>query len=307
MTPAYNQERYVRQTIDSVLGQDYRLLEYLVIDDGSTDATRTVLESYGDALRWLTQPNQGQTATINRGWTLATGEIVAWVNSDDTLLPGAVRTAVDFLTAHGDTDIVFGDTLFTDGDGAPLRRSPPRPPFDYRAFVLGCENPIPQPSAFVRRRVLGAEGLLDPTLRYFMDWDYWLRAGLRHRITYLPALLSTYRLHATSNTVAQSAAVAPELEHVYRKYFDRTDLPPEIRDHRAQATVSMHLTSGGFAVAGGNTAAAVRSGLRAFKTRPVSFLSWRRLRALLYCLLGSTWLYRVGRRLRGRLHRSGTP
>jgi glycosyltransferase involved in cell wall biosynthesis len=283
-----------------VLAQDYEPLEYLVIDDGSTDGTRAILESYGDKVAWLTQSNRGQTATINRGWEMTRGKIVAWLNSDDTLLAGAVRTAVQFLEAHPGVDIVFGDTLFTDAAGEPLRRSQPRGAFDYLSFVLECENPIPQPSAFIRRRVIEDAGALDPTLRYFMDWDYWLRAGLRHSIAYLPELLSTYRLHAASNTVARSAAVAPELEQVYDRYFARDDLPAAIRQGRERAMASMHLTSGGYALSGGANALARRCALRAVRTDPASFLRPRRLRQLLYCWLGNGWLYRAGRRLRGR-------
>jgi glycosyltransferase involved in cell wall biosynthesis len=304
VTPAYNQGRFLRDTVDSVLRQDYRAIEYIVIDDGSTDSSSAILAGYGERITWLSQANQGQTPTINRGWSMARGQILGWLNSDDTLLPGAVRCVVDYFHLHRGVGIVFGDTLFTDECGRAIRRSPRRSRFDYLEFVARCENPIPQPSAFIRREVLSAVGLLDPTLRYFMDWEYWLRAGLQCDIAYLPALLSTYRLHATSNTIARSAEVAPELGRVYEKFFARDDLPVEVERLRRRAMVSMLLTSGGYAIAGADRCGAIRSGLRALRADPAILLRWSRLRQVLYCLFGTSWFYRCGRTLR-LLIRSG--
>ncbi len=161
----------------------------------------------------------GADAHHQQGLAALAGEILTWLNSDDTLLPGAVTKAVEYLQAHPDCGIVFGDTLFTEPDGSPIERSKARTGFDYREFVLVCENPIPQPSAFIRRSVVDDVGLLDPHYYYFMDWDFFLRAGVRHRIEYTPELLSTYRLHPESKTVAQAARAAPELEVMYRNYF----------------------------------------------------------------------------------------
>src|ERR1041385_7984579 len=219
VTPTYNQASFVRDTIESVLSQDYPAIEYQIIDDGSTDETPRILEEYAGRARIERHQNRGQTPTINKGWERATGDILTWLNSDDTFLPRAVSIAVDYLETHPDVGIVFGDTLFTNEDGSPIKSTPRRTGFDYDSFVRQCENPIPQPSAFIRRAVVEDIGLLDPSYYYFMDWDYWLRAGVNHRIAYFPELLSTYRLHAESKTVAQSIKAAPELEYMYKKFF----------------------------------------------------------------------------------------
>src|SRR4030095_9000889 len=120
VTPAYNQAEFLRDTIESVLAQDYPNIEYVVLDDGSTDETPNILAEYGDRFRWETHANMGQTATINKGWAMTSGEIVTWLNSDDTYLPGAVSKAVDFLQRNPDVGVVYGDTLTTEADGTPF-------------------------------------------------------------------------------------------------------------------------------------------------------------------------------------------
>lgn len=301
VTPAYNQASFLRDTIESVLGQDYPRLEYRVLDDGSTDATPAIIAEYAGRLESHRHANRGQAATINAGWQQSRGDILAWLNSDDTLLPGAVRRAVDYLERHPDVDIVFGDTLFTDARGVQFRRSPAQRAFDYRAFVVSCINPIPQPSTFLRRRVFEGIGELAPHYRYFLDWDYWLRAGQRFRIAYHPELLSTYRLHAESNTVSQSARVAPELEHMYKAYFARADVPAEIRARQKQAMANMYFTSGGYYLDGGDAAAASAMGQLALRVYPTLLFRPTMLHKLAYCMAGQVPIYRGARALYHRL------
>src|SRR5712675_288459 len=113
VTPTFNQADFLRDTLDSVLAQDYPNIEYLVIDDGSTDATPAILGEYTGRVEWESQANMGQTPTINKGWERSNGDIITWLNSDDTFLPGAVSKAVSYLEAHPDVGIIFGDSLFT--------------------------------------------------------------------------------------------------------------------------------------------------------------------------------------------------
>ncbi len=297
VTPAYNQAAYLRETIESVLSQDYPHIEYQVIDDGSTDTTAEILQAYKSRIPCESQANQGQTATINKGWAQSHGAILTWLNSDDTFLPGAVRKAVGYLTARPDVGIVFGDTLFTRADGTPIERSRSRRGFAYQEFVLQCENPIPQPSAFIRRSVIEDVGPLDPYYFYFMDWDFWLRAGIRHRIVYFPELLSTYRLHPKSNTVARSAKVAPELERMYLNFFKREDLPLSIRSLMKKAMANMYFTSGGYYLSGGDRAFARRMALQAFGSYPRLLINPRMLHKFLFCLIGGNPAYARARNI----------
>src|SRR6185369_848912 len=109
ITPAYNQGIFLRDTIESVLSQDYPHIELIVLNDGSTDDTENILKEYTGRIKWMTQVNMGQTPTINKGWEMATGSILTWLNSDDTYLPGAVKAGVDYLLTHPETFIVFAD------------------------------------------------------------------------------------------------------------------------------------------------------------------------------------------------------
>jgi glycosyltransferase involved in cell wall biosynthesis len=297
VTPTYNQSAYLRDTIESVLGQDYPHIEHIVIDDGSTDDTPRVLEEYTGRLDWESQPNMGQTPTINKGWQRSRGQIVTWLNSDDTFLPGAVSRAVEYLQSRPELGIVYGDTLFTEDDGTPIERNKSHGKFDYVKFVVECVNPIPQPSAFIRRKVVDDVGLLDPYYYYFMDWEFWLRAGARHKIEYTPELFSTYRLHPESKTVAQSARAAPELEHMYRNYFALDYVPEEVRRQRARAWANMHFTSGGYYIKGGDPRAAAGVAWKALRTYPPTLFNSGMLHKFLYCLSGEGRAYREGRAL----------
>jgi glycosyltransferase involved in cell wall biosynthesis len=295
VTPTYNQAAFLRETIDSVLSQDYPAIEHQIIDDGSTDETPEILKDYAGSAWIERHENRGQTLTINKGWARATGEILTWLNSDDTFLPGAVTTGVTYLEKNPDVGIVFGDTLFTNPDGSPIERQAPQSGFDYEWFVRECQNPIAQPSAFIRRSVIEDIGMLDPEYYYFMDWDFWLRAGINHRIAYIPELLSTYRLHAESKTVAQGNKAAPELEYMYRKFFARRDLPERIRALEKEATINMLFTTGGYYLRSGNRKAATSVALRALRQSPELFYRPSLIHKLFYCLYGASSWYTRGR------------
>ena len=152
--------------------------------------------------------------------------------------------------------------------------------------------------------------MLDPHYYYFMDWDFWLRAGLRSRIAYVPAVWSTYRLHPESKTVAQAAKAAPELEYMYRQYFARDDVPASIRSMQRLAMANMYLTSGGYYLKGGDRGSAARMGLRAANALSAGPWNATALHKILYCLLGDLTLYKAGRyayHCAGALHGARRP
>jgi glycosyltransferase involved in cell wall biosynthesis len=300
ITPAYNQGVFLRDTIESVLSQDYPNIELLVLNDGSTDNTEEILKEYTGRIKWETQPNMGQTPTINKGWKQTTGEIITWLNSDDTFLPGAVKAGVEYLLAHPETGIIFSDSLFTEADGKPLHCTAPAPGFTHFEFVKKCENPISQPSAFIRREIIYKVGDLDPSYYYFMDWDFWLRAGLYYKIDYTPGLWSTYRLHADSKTVSQSKRAAPELEYMYNKFFSRTDLSKEILAIRKQAMMNMYFTCGGYFLRGNDNSNAARRARKALAINPAGIFSWKNMHKFFYCSFGNSKLYTGMKNLMGK-------
>lgn len=296
VTPAYNQADFLRETIESVLSQDYPNIEHVVLDDGSTDETPQILAEYGDLFHWETQKNMGQTPTINKGWAMTKGEIVTWLNSDDTFYDStSVSKGIEYLIEHPDTGIVFGDSMFTEADGTEIKPTRPVINFTYKKFISNCENSISQPSAFIRREVVSKVGELDPKFYYFMDWDFWMRAGIYFKIEHIDEILSTYRLHADSKTVSQAKKAAPELEYMYRKYFAREDIPTEIRSVEKKAMMNMCFTSSGYFLAGDDTESASKMANKAFEYNPSGKYKMQSLHKYLYCKFGDHPIYRRSR------------
>src|SRR5438445_3721339 len=129
--------RYLPDTLQSILTQDYPRLEVIVVDGGSTDETPAILASYGERLRSLTGKDKGPSDAAHKGFQMATGEIFVWLNADDTFLPGAVRTAVEYLSAHPEIDVVYGEGWWIDDNGAVISRYPTLP-WDPRVLERDC-------------------------------------------------------------------------------------------------------------------------------------------------------------------------
>ncbi len=177
VTPSFNQAQFLEETIRSVLLQDYSNLEYIVIDGGSTDGSLEIIRKYANQLAfWVSEQDQGQSDAINKGLAKATGEIVAYLNSDDLYCPHAIRRAVEFLTAHPDVGIIYGDFSVVDETSRVRHACVVPPPFSLSRLLLW--NLIPQPTAFVRREILDVTGPFDVTLHFCMDYDLWVRAAL---------------------------------------------------------------------------------------------------------------------------------
>ena len=136
VTPSYNQARFIRETIESVLKQDYPRIEYLVIDGGSTDESVSILREYSDHLRWVSEPDRGQAHAINKGWRQARGCILAYLNADDLYMPGAVAQAVAALVAHPEAAAVYGEGYHVDKEGRILSGIRPSP-----SMQIGCGRP----------------------------------------------------------------------------------------------------------------------------------------------------------------------
>ena len=216
VTPSYNQGRFIRATIESVLSQDYPNIEHWVIDGGSTDATLAILREYaGDPrFHWLSEADRGQADAVNKGWRRAQGEILGWLNSDDTYLPGALRAQAAALMAHPDVGVVYGDTLFIDQHGRSQGRYHARP-FDRQRFLH--VSAIPQPSAFLRRSLVLRHSGLDPQLHYALDYELFLRLMWEARFLYTGVAVATYRLHEASKTVGGHDKMLNETIAVVRK------------------------------------------------------------------------------------------
>ena len=198
VTPLYNMARSLPATVESVLDQDYPAVEYIVVDGGSTDGSLAILEKHRGRLRYTSGPDNCPADAVHKGLAQARGEIVAWLNADDTYEPQAVRCAVEYLIAHPEVDVVYGDGWWIDEHGERLRLYPSIP-FDARVLERDCF--ICQPAAFMRAGAY-RRCPIDPTLKASFDYDLWIRmaaAGLR--FTYLPRHLANSRMHRGSQTL----------------------------------------------------------------------------------------------------------
>jgi glycosyltransferase involved in cell wall biosynthesis len=243
ITAAYNGAPYLEETIESVLSQDYPLIEYLVLDDGSTDETPEIIARYGDRVRSRRHENIGESNTVNKGFALAQGELIGVVSADDPLLPGIVTAMVEQFDRNPDVLVIYPDWDMIDDKGDLIQHITTYD-YSYRDMVR-WHHCVPGPGTFFRRAIVTELGGRDPAFRYAADLDFWLRAGLLGPFKRLPKTLARYRWHAGSTTLGQQGkAMAREHIHMTEKLFARQDLPPEIRRIRREAYSSAHWIAG---------------------------------------------------------------
>jgi glycosyltransferase involved in cell wall biosynthesis len=172
VTPSYNQGRFLRRTVESILRQSYPHIDYCVMDGGSTDESVAILKSYGNRFPWVSEPDRGQTHAINKGFARARGEIRAYLNSDDVLLPDAVAKAVAHFLRRPECDLVYGRADYID-EHDQVTGTYNTAEYSFPRLMMDCC--ICQPAAFWRRRIADKIGPFDERLNYVMDYDYWLR------------------------------------------------------------------------------------------------------------------------------------
>lgn len=232
-TPSWNQGQFLEETIRSVLDQEGNFgIDYIVVDGGSTDNSVEVIKKYEALLlrgewparcrdirfRWMSESDAGQSDAINKGLRMSSGEILAWLNSDDTYAAGALKKVCDAFAREPGCDVVYGKTYYVDESGARLGHYPTE---DFCRERLAVVNFICQPSTFFRRSALDRVGYPDASLRYVMDFDLWIRMADHGRFYYLSDFLSHYRLHGESKTVSSRHALGNSKEclDVVYKYF----------------------------------------------------------------------------------------
>ena len=244
VTPSFNQEKYLEATILSVLQQDYPRIEYIVVDGGSTDDSVDIIRKYQDKMAWwVSESDQGQAAAINKGFERANGEILAWLNSDDTYLPGTILEAVEFLQSHPEIGLVYGDANFIDADGQVIGKFNAQPT-NYQRLRRGGVY-IPQQAAFWRADLWHEVGPLDPSYYFAMDYDLWVRLARVSSIRYYAGhTWANFRLHDDAKTIAADERCWPEMLRIHRRdggswfswiyfrYFIRRPLAPLINWRR---------------------------------------------------------------------------
>lgn len=238
ITPSFNQGPFIEATIRSVLEQDYPQVEYIVMDGGSTDQTLDILRRYEGQLTWVSQKDAGQADAINKGIARSRGQIVTWLNSDDTYTPGAISAAVEYFQSHPEVALVYGDADFIDPQGNFIAPCPIVEPPSRRRLRLYSDY-IVQPASFFRRNAFDAVGGLDASLHYSMDYDLWLKLSARYEMAYLPRTLAHYRWFGQNKSAVGGRERLDEVRQLARRH-GLPGLPAyfvleEIRMHLADA------------------------------------------------------------------------
>lgn len=221
VTPSFQQGRWIAETLASVRRAAEVLeksglgsVEHWVMDGGSTDETLTLLKDQTFA-RWISEPDQGQTDAVNKGWARCTGEILCFLCSDDLWHPNTALRVVQGFLDHPDADLVYGDYHFLEGSTGWLR---PKLAGPFSVERLRRRNFLSQPATFLHRRVLDRFGPLDVSLRYCMDHEYWLRICADTRWIYLPGPLAVMRLHQDAKTSSALGTAWTEAAAMQERY-----------------------------------------------------------------------------------------
>jgi len=275
VTPTYNQSAYLAETIDSVLAQDYPRLEYIVLDDGSTDDTPAVLARYDGKIQHQRHDNIGQSSTLNRGWAMARGSLIGYLSSDDLLEPGAISHLVTALQTHPDAVVAYGDFKLIDAKGRHFRDVKAED-FDVNRLCvdLVCQ---PGPGALMRRQLFDETGGWATHLRQVPDFDFWLRASRFGSFVRVPQSLARYRIHEGSASFRPiSRERSDEIVRVVTAFWGAIDRPGARRSIGTAYVLAAknHTLSGRFKVG-------IVAFLASIKLNPANALSASAWRALM--------------------------
>ena len=251
VTPSFNQAEFIEDTILSVLGQDHPYIEFLVVDGASTDGTVDLLKRYTGRIEWISEKDNGQSDAINKGLSYTKGDIVTWLCSDDSYLPGTIQRIVEEFSRHPEADVIYGDVNYTDVQNNPRMRFRARP-FELANALTTSENPVAQAGSFMRRQAWERAGGVRNSLKYLMDWDLWLRMGLIGcHFHYIPEVLANARLQPMSKTVSGGTGVADALIRIINDlYSNKATMQPELWSMHRQALSSAHFRGCGGILSG---------------------------------------------------------
>jgi len=221
ITPSFNQAEFMERTLNSVLDQKTDLpFEYIVVDGGSTDGTLDILEKYAGRIRYISEPDRGMQDALNKGFAMGNGEIIGWLNSDDTYLPDALQKVALYFESHPDCLWLFGNCRIVDEQDHEIRKwitaYKNRLSRKYSFERLLVDNFISQPAVFIRRTTLEKAGPVNPGLPTAMDYDLWLRLAKLSKPGYINEYLACFRVHGES---ISSRNIKRQFEEQYRIHF----------------------------------------------------------------------------------------
>lgn len=266
ITPSFNQSPYLEQTIRSVLEQGIPSLEYFVIDGGSTDSSVEIIRKYEKKLTgWVSEPDKGQADAINKGIQRAGGEIVAWLNSDDFYLPGAIQKAVNTFHEHPEAGLVYGDVLSVDAEGQTFNIQHFR---QYDLTDLMSFRIISQPAVFMRRSILEQAGPLDASYHMLLDHHLWLRMARLAAIVYIPETLAAARYHAEAKNLAHTPEFGREALRLASWLPTNPDFAVQFFQNRNRILGGANRLNAFYLLDGGFYGPALKAYARAFRYNP---------------------------------------
>lgn len=244
VTPSFNQSKFLEETIRSVLLQNYPNLEYFVIDGGSSDGSVAIIQKYASWLSgWVSEKDLGQGHAINKGFKKSSGEILAWINSDDTFCPNTIINLIEYFKTYPNFDIIYGECNCIDEYDQILGKIA-NSNFNLKKQMTG-RNLLLQPSTFFKRKTFVDIGGIDVTLKYIMDYDLWVRMLISGcQIEAIPLVLSNYRIHPESKTKANQLQMRQEIRIVLDKIFLDDEIPGNIRRWKGKAYKNLYQSIG---------------------------------------------------------------
>jgi glycosyltransferase involved in cell wall biosynthesis len=282
ITPSYNQAEFLEDTIRSVFGQDYPAIEYLIVDGGSTDESVEIIRKYQSKLAWwVSEADEGQASAINKGMARAQGEIVAWLNSDDLYLPGAVGKAVNVFQDNPQVTMVFGNAITMDAAGYPLKELifPDWVLEDLVGFRIIC-----QPAVFMRREAYQQVNGLDRNYHFMLDHQLWIRIAGTGPIKHEDSYWAAARHHGEAKNVSQAAAFGRETLEVLDWMEQQDDLGPIVKNNQRMVQAGAYRLNARYLLDGGQYGAALKSYGQSFLNQPLyTARHWHRI---LYACLG---------------------
>lgn len=230
VTPSYNQDQFIEETIRSVLLQGYPNLEYIIIDGGSTDNTIEILKKYNRYLAyWVSEPDRGQSHAVNKGFQKATGEWIGWQNSDDYYHPQAIDRAVQESFLFKNIDIIYGTVLMVHTQTGSIEAYPVSPSIEAHEMIP--YSPLANQSTFFNKKIFKDGNFMDELLHHALDLEFYLRLAIKgYRFHFVPEITGCVRLHPSSKTSTQDEIFTREYFKVYKLTYNNTDLPSNLRE-----------------------------------------------------------------------------
>jgi len=246
VTPCFNAARFIRETLGSVLHQEFDHIEYVVVDGGSTDGTAEIIQSQSDSLAWwVSEPDEGQASALNKGFARSTGDVLGFINGDDVLMPGAIRAVAQAFAAHPEVEIIYGGVEWIDASGASLGRhtgeiSSLTDILDIYRVWWGRRQWV-QPEVFFRRQLWERIGVFDTQYHLAFDFDYWVRCFVAGACALqIPQCLVRFRLHKNQKSTASRQAAA-EIRQIVKRALDAEMVIPRAFRRRLGAQLSYDL------------------------------------------------------------------